>query len=202
MRQNFLLHGGLFFVNGDYNRCHASTHIHSPSPKQEFLVPQFIFSLVFRTIITDVSDWNVKELHGMSSFFRKLQIRLQSFMQDRNGVDDLGWAALILGFVLYMFDAVLRTGVLAAAGMAAYGYSVFRALSRNHGQRNLENRRFVNAIRNVSTKAKQFLLRVKNSRHYKYFRCPNCRILIRLARGSGEKTLRCPKCRHEFTRKA
>ena len=138
----------------------------------------------------------------MSSFFRKLQIRLQSFMQDRNGVDDLGWAALILGFVLYMFDAVLRTGVLAAAGMAAYGYSVFRMLSRNRGQRNLENRRFINAIRNVSTKGKQFLLRVKNSRYYKYFRCPNCGILIRLARGSGEKTLRCPKCRHEFTRKA
>ena len=49
---------------------------------------------------------------------------------------------------------------------------------------------------------KQFFLRLKNSREYKYFHCPQCRVLIRLKRGTGERMVHCPKCHHDFQQKA
>lgn len=136
------------------------------------------------------------------SFFAKLRMMLAQFMQGRNGVDNLGFAALWTGLIISLVDSLIGTGLLSMLGMALYIYAIWRMFSRNVYKRAEENRRYVTAVQNVKTKVKQFFLRVKNSREYKYFKCPQCKVLIRLKRGSGEKHIRCPKCQHEFTQKA
>ena len=136
------------------------------------------------------------------SFWGNIKAALLRFMSGRNGMDNLGLAALWGGLILSVLDTFLGTGLLSLLGMALYIYAIFRLFSRNTGKRAEENRRYVTAMSGFQTKVKQFYLRVKNSRKYKYFKCPQCKVLIRLERGCGQKHLRCPKCHHEFDQKA
>lgn len=136
------------------------------------------------------------------SFFSKMRMALARFMQGRNGVDNLGFAALWTGLVVNLVDSFVGTGLLSLAGMALYVYSIWRMFSRNTYKRAEENRRYVTAMEGTKTKVRQFFLRLKNSREYKYFKCPQCKVLIRLKRGSGEKQIHCPKCQHDFVQKA
>lgn len=138
----------------------------------------------------------------MSDFLRKISNRIDALMRDRNGIDQLGWAVLILAAGLYLIGTVVKSRVLLCAGMALYGYCIFRLLSKNCGQRNLENQRYLNAVRTVNKKVDQFFLQLKELRTTKYFFCPKCRTLMRMKRGAGEKKISCPKCKHEFSTKA
>ena len=136
------------------------------------------------------------------SFFRRLQMSMARMMQGRNGLDNLGFALLWASLIVSFLDTFIGTGLLSLLGMALYIYSIVRMFSRKLDKRAEENRRYVQLSTNWKTKVRQFFLRLKNSREFKYFRCPQCRVLIRLKRGSGERMVHCPKCHHEFQQKA
>lgn len=133
---------------------------------------------------------------------RKLQEWLARMMQGRNGMDNLGLAALWGGLILSMLDLFLGTGLLRVLGLAMYFYSIYRMFSRNTYKRAAENRKYVQLTTGWKTKLSQFIQRVKNSKTYKYFKCPQCRVMLRLKRGCGTKTVHCPKCGHDFSQKA
>ena len=136
------------------------------------------------------------------SFFGKIKMALARFMQGRNGVDNLGFAALWGGLIISLLDSFVGTGLLYMLGMALYIYAIWRMMSRNVYKRAEENRKYVTTVVGIRTKVKQFFLRVKNSKEYKYFKCPQCKVLIRLKRGSGAKVIHCPKCGCEINQKA
>lgn len=136
------------------------------------------------------------------SFFGKIRGALSRFMQGRNGVDNLGMWSLWAGVILNLLDMFMGTGLLSLLGTALYIYAIWRMLSRNCYKRAEENRKFVTFTMGLSTKVKQWFLRLKNSRQYKYFKCPQCKVLIRLKRGSGEKQITCPKCGCQFSQRA
>ncbi len=136
------------------------------------------------------------------SFFGRIRAWLAQMMRGRNGIDNLGAWALWAGVIVNLLDSFLGTGILSLLGMVLYVYAIWRIFSRNVYRRAEENRRFVTFTMGISTKVKQFFLRAKNSRVYKYFKCPQCRVLIRLKRGSGEKQITCPKCGCQFSQRA
>lgn len=132
-------------------------------------------------------------------FLYRIKAALSSFMSGRNGVDNLGYSALWTGLVVSLAGTVLGVGIFSTLGMALYIYSLWRMLSRNCYKRAAENNAYVQWRYGFTTKAKQFIMRLKNSKEFKYVRCSQCRTLIRLKRGVGERSVRCPKCRNEFT---
>ena len=136
------------------------------------------------------------------SFFRQLLFRLARVMSVRNGPDQLGMALLVTSFVI-RFVMVL-TGVfwLIYLSYGLYGLFLFRFFSKKRYKRQEENRKFMFFFRNAVLKTKQFFMRLKGMKQYKYFRCPQCNTLLRLNRGAGEKEIHCPRCRNEFHRKA
>ena len=83
-----------------------------------------------------------------------------------------------------------------------YGLFLFRFFSKNRYKRQEENRKFMFLFQNAVLKTKQFFRRLKGIKQYKYFRCPQCKTLLRLNRGTGEKEIHCPRCSHEFHKKA
>ena len=131
--------------------------------------------------------------------FRQALIR---FFQGRNGPDQLGFAALILALILNVLDGFLGLGVLSLLSTALFIWAVFRMLSRNVERRREENSRFTGWWYPLRKRISQFWTRLKNTRKYKYFRCPECRAILRLKRGSGTVHVTCGKCRHEFDQKA
>lgn len=86
--------------------------------------------------------------------------------------------------------------------MLCYVYALWRMLSRNVAKRQEENRQFMDKMGHAQTEIRQFFLRLRGIKTYKYFRCPQCKTRLRLKRGCGEKHVTCPKCQHKFDERA
>lgn len=127
---------------------------------------------------------------------------LARFMQGRNGTDQFSLFTLFAGLILSLLASILRIPLLSFAGLALYVYTLFRVFSRNRDKRLAENRKYLSVSGNVRTKSLQFVRRIKNRKDYKYFRCPGCKVLLRLKRGTGEKEITCVRCGHQFRQKA
>ena len=132
----------------------------------------------------------------------RIKMALMRFMQGRNGVDNLGYHALWGGLILLIVNMFLGSLLLSLIGNVMYFYALFRMLSRNVQKRQAENSRYVHFMNNWQKEVKQFFLRLKGRKTYKYFRCPSCRNRLRMKRGSGLKHITCPVCKNQFDKKA
>ena len=136
------------------------------------------------------------------SFFQRIRESLARFMQGRHGADNLGMFTLISGLVCSLLGSFTGIGFLSLIGFVLYVWTLFRMFSRNHEKRMAENRKYIDLTSNWKTKLSQFSKRMKNRRDYKYFKCPNCKVLLRMKRGSGEKDITCVRCGHQFKQKS
>ena len=136
------------------------------------------------------------------SFLQRLKERLAIFMQGRHGPDNLGMFTLLSGLVASLLGSFTGIGLFSLAGFALYVTTVFRMLSRNNSKRIEENRKYIDLTSNWKLKSSQFIKRMKNSKDYKYFKCPNCKVLLRMKRGSGERDITCVRCGHQFKQKS
>lgn len=127
---------------------------------------------------------------------------LARFMTGRNGMDNISWHAFRAYIVIFIVNLFLRSSLLEALGLVLLVYAIFRILSRNIQKRQAENSRYVVFFEKISREVKQFFLRLRGMKTYKYFRCPGCKNRLRMKRGAGEKTITCPVCRHQFQQKA
>lgn len=136
------------------------------------------------------------------SFWQKIKDAMRRFMSGRTGADELGLAMLITGLVLSLIASFSGIAILSLLGTVLYIWTVFRMFSRNTSKRYEENQKFINARTNFKSNSKQFWTRLKNSKQYKYFKCPQCHSRLRLPRKVGEVTVICGKCKHSFKKKA
>ena len=127
---------------------------------------------------------------------------MQRFMTGRYGGDQLSLHLLILGIALYLISLFTGFFPLSLASVGLYGYTAYRMLSRNTLKRSQENTRYLTASYSLRQKGRQAVLRFKNRKEYKYFRCPQCHTILRMKRGSGTMHVTCGKCRHQFDQKA
>ncbi len=136
------------------------------------------------------------------SFFQRMRQALARFMMGRHGADNLGMFTLLTGLVCSLLGSFTRVGILSVIGLALYIITLFRMFSRNHEKRVAENRKYIELTSGWKTKIRQFTRRMKNRRDYRYFKCPNCKVLLRMKRGSGEKDITCVRCGHQFRQKS
>lgn len=135
------------------------------------------------------------------TFWQKIKNGLIRFMQGRHGADNLGMFTLLTGLACSLIGSFTGIGILSLLGMALYVITLFRMLSRNNEARAKENRKYIELSSNIRTKVSQFIRRCKNRKEYKYFRCPQCRTLLRVHRGGGKGTITCSRCKHQFVKK-
>lgn len=147
------------------------------------------------------------------SFWQKIKQTLRSFMNGRNGVDQLSLALLWTGVLCYLLGGIIGSVqasvifpmiglVFHLFGFAAYVFSIFRIFSRNIYKRQAENRRYVSAVEKRRTLRRQARVRFQNRKTYKYFRCPGCKAWLRLSRGKDVVTITCSRCKTSFTQKS
>jgi hypothetical protein len=124
------------------------------------------------------------------------------FMYGRYGSDQLSRFLLIVGIVLYIVSWVTGLGIISYVALALYVWTLFRMFSRNTVKRGAENQKYLRFFGNIKTGARQARTRSKNSKEYRYFRCPKCKSWLKLPRGVGEVTVTCGKCKNQFRKKA
>ena len=121
------------------------------------------------------------------SFFKMLSRRFMAFMSTRNGFDQLSMAILISSLLLQLIGSITGLNVILFLSIALYGWALFRIFSKRDPKRAEENQKFLSWWTPMGTKIRQFFLRLKLRKQYKYFKCPQCGALLRLTRGAGEK---------------
>lgn len=136
------------------------------------------------------------------TLFQKLVSRLASFMSGRNGIDQLAVCTLAVSLILQVIASFTGSLIILILSIGLYAYTIFRILSKKRYKRQEENAAFITWFEQLKTKSKQFFLRLKLRKDYKYFRCPQCKTLIRIKRGSGERAVICPNCKSTFRKKA
>lgn len=147
------------------------------------------------------------------SFWEKIKQTLRSFMNGRNGADQLSLTLLWGGLALNLLSSILSGFVnrpllsvvsmlLSLAGLAAYIFCLYRMFSRNLEKRRAENRRYVAFCDRQKKKRTQAANRFKNRKIYKYFKCPGCKAWMRLKRGNSVVTITCSRCHTSFTQKS
>ena len=136
------------------------------------------------------------------SFFQRIRESLARFMLGRHGADNLGMFTLLTGLACSLLGSFTRIGLFSLIGFVLYIITLYRMFSRNHDKRTAENRKYIELTSGLKTKFRQFIKRMKNRRDYRYFKCPNCKVLMRLKRGSGEKDITCVRCGYQFKQKS
>lgn len=136
------------------------------------------------------------------TFWQKFRQSAARFMQGRHGADNLGMFTLLTGLAFSLIGSFTGFGLLNLLGFFLYLWTLFRMFSRNNEARAAENRKYIELTSGWKTRFRQFFRRMKNRRDYKYFKCPNCKVLLRLKRGCGEKEITCVRCQHKFKQKA
>ena len=134
--------------------------------------------------------------------WQKFKDGLQRFMMGRHGTDQLSLALLIAGLALTLLTNLTHFFVFYWLGLITYGLGIFRVFSRNEIKRSEENMRWLKFWTELKTEVRQFFVRLKNMKKYRYFKCPECKARLRLPRNVGEVTVTCGKCHHQFKKKA
>ncbi len=123
------------------------------------------------------------------------------FMAGRNGVDELARFVSYVALGLIVLNLFLRLGVLWLLGLLALAYSYFRMFSKNVYRRREENGRFLQWQYRVTGGVKNWLDRWRQRREFAFFRCPSCRVMLRVPRGKGKILITCRKCGNAFEKK-
>lgn len=134
--------------------------------------------------------------------WQKFKNWCKRFMQGRYGGDKLSLTLLIAGIVFSMLMSFTQIAAFYYVGLALYLIALFRMFSRNTARRAAENQKFLAFFGKMPREIRQFFVRLKNVRQYKYFRCPQCCVRLRLPRKVGEVTVTCSRCKKQFKKKA
>ena len=129
--------------------------------------------------------------------------KLARFMAGRNGVDQLGRAISVAVLVLFLISLLTRdrlSSVFFLLTVAGIVYMYFRVLSRNTAKRRAENYAYLSRTASIRSYFRSLGERWRQRRDYKFFRCPQCRTLLRVPRGKGKIKIVCRKCGNSFIR--
>jgi predicted RNA-binding Zn-ribbon protein involved in translation (DUF1610 family) len=122
-------------------------------------------------------------------------------MRGRYGVDQLSNLMVTIGVILILASILTGYSILNTAGLIVIGLSYFRIFSRDINRRYMENQKFLKSYQPIKNKLFKLKNRTKNSKDYKYFKCPNCGQELRVPRKKGRVNIKCPKCKTSFVRR-
>lgn len=137
----------------------------------------------------------------MKSFFQGLRVKMQQAMVGRYGYDELSRTSVIATLILLILGNVPGLQFLSTLGLVLWIWSLFRSMSRNIEKRQAERAaylRFTGRIKGwFSLKSTAW----KDRKTHRYFRCDQCKTVLRVPKGKGKIKITCSKCRSEIVKK-
>ena len=122
--------------------------------------------------------------------------RMAQFLMGRNGFDNFCRGLLFLAMILIIADIFVPGSVLRLLGLIVLVYSYFRAFSKNIARRQAENAWYTSC---VQAPFRSYMSR--DRKHYKYFKCPTCKQVLRAPKGRGRIRVTCSRCHYVFEKK-
>ena len=132
----------------------------------------------------------------------KLKEKFQQFMYGRYGTDDFSRFMLYTALGMMILNLFVRIQLLNTLALALLIYCYFRMFSRNIYKRADENRKFLEMkeqFLNTFRREKDHASQLKD---YRFFKCPVCKLNVRVPRGKGKIKIHCPRCQNDFIKKS
>ena len=127
--------------------------------------------------------------------------RFRQWMVGRYGNDSLGIGIVVLYFIVVVINWFLHLPVLIMLSYALVLLWGFRVFSRNISKRYQENQKFLKVMKPfiaMGNLGRRMFVERKTSR---FFKCPQCKQVIRVPKGKGRIMITCPKCKKEFKKR-
>jgi len=126
----------------------------------------------------------------------------QRIMMGRYGSDQFNLALLLLSILLSLLSRMTDWIILLAVSYVPLFFAIFRMFSRNIQKRRAENAWFMKRWGPVSLWIRQKIGMLRQSKNFRFFRCPNCKTTVRVPKGKGKIQIRCPNCGNSFVKKS
>lgn len=127
---------------------------------------------------------------------------LKKFMLGRYGVDQLTWLLFGISIVLSVLSLFIKSQVFTIINIVILLVVIYRTFSKDIANRYEENMKFLNGWYSIKNKINNQVQRIKGLKHYKYFKCTNCKQKLRVPRGKGKISITCPKCKNVMVKKS
>lgn len=128
--------------------------------------------------------------------------RFSDFMLGRYGPDQLYFALFVIAILLGLLSSITRFYILSLLSYLVLIFAIYRFFSRNIVKRRAENDVFLRYWGPVRYSFRRFKERLKSRKTHKFFKCPNCKNVLRVPKGKGKIQITCPRCGERFERKS
>ncbi len=142
------------------------------------------------------------------SFFDRLQgalqrfgVKLQQFMVGRYGSDRFTLFLLIVSIIFTFLGNFRPMRFMYFIGLAFMGYALFRALSKNYEKRRKELNWYFRWSEKPRAEIKLLGNKIRDRKTHKYFKCKECKTVMRVPKDRGKIEITCPKCRAKTVKK-
>lgn len=127
-----------------------------------------------------------------------MKYKIAAFFAGRNGYDALAktvlWASVIMMLLSSFISIAWLSSVFYAVSVAGLIYSWYRMFSKDLDKRQKENQVFL-------TWQNQRKLRWKQRKTHRFYRCPQCKTVLRVPKGKGKINIGCKTCGNHFVKK-
>lgn len=139
----------------------------------------------------------------MRGFFQNLGYKFQTFMQGRNGMDELNRTLNTVVIVFLLVSIFDKTKITFLVALILEVVILFRMFSTNIYKRQKANGAFLRMSSGITSTFRMYKNMFKDRKEYKFYKCPYCKSFVRIRKPPKGKNIAitCHKCRTEFNKR-
>ncbi len=142
------------------------------------------------------------------NFFDRLQgmlqrfgAKMQQFMVGRYGNDQFTLFLLIASIVFTFLGNFKPIRFMYFIGLAMVFYALYRSLSKNYEARRKELNWYLRWSEKPKAELRLLGNKIRDRKTHKYFKCKECKTVMRVPANRGKIEITCPKCRAKTIKK-
>ncbi len=131
--------------------------------------------------------------------------KLYKFMIGRNGVNELSRFLSIFSMIVVIISLFLKNKfgtILVLFGFGMLIYSNMIIFSKNLTKRRAENQDYLRLRNKFTSKFTNGKMMWKQRKEFKFFKCSNCKTILRVPRGKGKIKVHCKRCGNDMIKKS
>lgn len=137
----------------------------------------------------------------MKQFFHRIGAGVQRWMAGRYGIDELSKALSIAAIAGLLLSCIPALRFLYIPALIVWVWSLVRSYSRKIEKRQAERTAYLRFTGRVKS---WFSLKKRAWQErgtHRYFRCKQCKTVLRVPKGKGKIKITCSHCHSEFVKK-
>ena len=140
-------------------------------------------------------------LQRLQEMLQRFAVKMQQFMAGRYGNDEFTVFLIIVSLLFTFLGNFRPIRFLYFIGVALICFALFRSLSKNYEARRKELNWFLRWSEKPKAELKLLGNQIRDRKTHRYFKCKECKTVLRVPKGRGKIEITCPKCRAKVIKK-